>query len=65
MIHLEKTRPVIVLGALMSLLSLVIMGWLQPFARYAYRSVVFDVQNVEVFYLAEEGVLVTIKPKGD
>jgi lipopolysaccharide export system permease protein len=49
-------RPVIVLGVLMSLLSLVIMGWVQPHARYAYRSVVFDVQNVDVFYLAEEGV---------
>lgn len=49
-------RPVIVLGALMAALSLVIMGWLQPHARYAYRSVVFDVQNVDVFYLAEEGV---------
>jgi lipopolysaccharide export system permease protein len=49
-------RPVIVLGVLMSLLSLVIMGWMQPHARYAYRSVVFDVQNVDVFYLAEEGV---------
>jgi lipopolysaccharide export system permease protein len=32
------------------------MGWVQPHARYAYRSVVFDVQNVDVFYLAEEGV---------
>ena len=49
-------RPVILMGAAISVLSLVIMGWLQPYARYAYRSVVFDVQNVEVFYLAEEGV---------
>ncbi len=49
-------RPVIMLGVLMAVLSLVIMGWLQPHARYAYRSVVFDVQNVDVFYLAEEGV---------
>lgn len=49
-------RPVIVLGALMSVLSIIIMGWLQPYARHAYRAVVFDVQNVDVFYLAEEGV---------
>ena len=49
-------RPVILLGIVMSILSLVIVGWLQPHARYAYRSVVFDVQNVDVFYLAEEGV---------
>jgi lipopolysaccharide export system permease protein len=40
----------------MAALSLFIMGWVQPHARYAYRSVVFDVQNVDVFYLAEEGV---------
>ena len=49
-------RPVILLGVLLSVLSLLITGWLQPHARYAYRSVVFDVQNVDVFYLAEEGV---------
>jgi lipopolysaccharide export system permease protein len=52
----RMARPVVVLGALMAALSLLIMGWVQPHARYAYRSVVFDVQNVEVFYLAEEGV---------
>ena len=52
----RMARPVIVLGALLAALSLVIMGWVQPHARYAYRSVVFDVQNVDVFYLAEEGV---------
>ena len=39
-----------------ALLSLFIFGWAQPYTRYAYRSVVFDVQNVEFFYLAEEGV---------
>ncbi|MCA3572925.1 MAG: LptF/LptG family permease [Aestuariivirga sp.] len=52
----RMARPVIVLGVLLSALSIVIMGWVQPHARYAYRSVVFDVQNVDVFYLAEEGV---------
>lgn len=49
-------RPVIVLASLLSLASLFIVGWAQPYTRYAYRSVVFDVQNVEFFYLAEEGV---------
>ncbi len=49
-------RPVIILSAALSLVSLAIFGWLQPHTRYAYRSVVFDVQNVEVFYLAEAGV---------
>ncbi len=52
----RMARPVIMLGALMSALSLAITGWAQPHARYAYRSVVFDVQNIDVFYLAEEGV---------
>jgi lipopolysaccharide export system permease protein len=49
-------RPVIILSAALGLVSLAIFGWLQPHTRYAYRSVVFDVQNVEVFYLAEAGV---------
>ncbi len=49
-------RPVVVLAFLLCLLSLFIFGWAQPYTRYAYRSVVFDVQNVEFFYLAEEGV---------
>ena len=49
-------RPVILLGLAMCLLSLAIQGWLQPYARYAFRSVIFEVRNVDVFYLAEEGV---------
>lgn len=52
----RMARPVIMLGGLLSIMSLLIMGWAQPHARYAYRSVVFDVQNIDVFYLAEEGV---------
>ena len=52
----RMARPVIMLGVLTSLLSIAILGWAQPYARYAYRSVVFDVSNVDVFYLAEEGV---------
>ena len=49
-------RPVILLGAAISLVSFAISGWVQPFARYAFRSVIFEVKNVDVFYLAEEGV---------
>ncbi|MFM8745375.1 MAG: LptF/LptG family permease [Aestuariivirga sp.] len=52
----RMARPVILLGMLLSALSLAIMGWVQPHARYAYRSVIFEVQNVDIFYLAEEGV---------
>lgn len=49
-------RPVIALALLLSMVSFFMFGWLQPYTRYAFRSVVFDVKNVEVFYLAEEGV---------
>ncbi len=50
------TRPVIMLSAGLAILSFFIVGWLQPITRYAYRSALFDVGNVEVFYLAQEGV---------
>jgi lipopolysaccharide export system permease protein len=50
------TRPVIMLSLIFCAISLFIVGWLQPQTRYAYRSVLFDVGNVEIFYLAEEGV---------
>ena len=49
-------RPVILLSGVLSVISLFITGWAQPYTRYAYRAVVFNVVNVEVFYLAEEGV---------
>ncbi|MBM3519702.1 MAG: YjgP/YjgQ family permease [Alphaproteobacteria bacterium] len=50
------TRPVVVLALILAGLSFFVFGWAQPYTRYAYRSVVFDVQNVDFFYLAEEGV---------
>ncbi len=50
------TRPVILLSMVFCAISVFIVGWLQPQTRYAYRSVLFDVGNVEIFYLAEEGV---------
>ena len=49
-------RPVISLSVLAALLAVFIFGWLQPYTRYAYRALKYTVQNVEVFYLAEEGV---------
>ena len=49
-------RPALLLALLFSLASLAIFGWVQPLTRYAYRSVLFDVKNVDAFYLAEEGV---------
>ena len=49
-------QPVAILSLILAGCSFLIVGWLQPHARYAYRAVVFDVQNVDVFYLAEEGI---------
>jgi lipopolysaccharide export system permease protein len=49
-------RPALLLALLFSVASLIIFGWVQPHTRYAYRSVLFDVKNVDAFYLAEEGV---------
>ena len=54
--HHRLIRPVVMLAILIAMLSLFIFGWLQPHARYAYRSVLFTVKNIDVFYLAEEGV---------
>jgi lipopolysaccharide export system permease protein len=56
-------RPVIVLACIFSLISLFIVGWAQPYTRYAYRSVVFDIRNIEFFYLAEEGVFMQSGPR--
>jgi lipopolysaccharide export system permease protein len=49
-------QPVAILSVILAAFSFLIVGWLQPHTRYAYRAVVFDVQNVDVFYLAEEGI---------
>ena len=54
--HHRLLRPVIIMSGLLAMLSFLIFGWMEPHARYAYRSVIFTVKNVEVFYLAEEGV---------
>lgn len=49
-------RPAFYLTIVFALASLVIFGWMQPYTRYAYRSLIFDIRNVDVFYLAQEGV---------
>jgi lipopolysaccharide export system permease protein len=49
-------RPALMLALLFSFASLSMFGWIQPLTRYAYRSVLFDVKNVDAFYLAQEGV---------
>lgn len=49
-------RPVLWLSVLLMLFNLVAIGWMQPFGRYAYRSVIYTLTNVEVFDLAKEGI---------
>ncbi len=49
-------RPAVLMALVFSIASLAMFGWIQPQTRYAYRSVLFDVANVDAFYLAEEGV---------
>ncbi len=49
-------RSTFYLAALFAIASFFVFGWVQPFTRYAYRSVVYEIQNVDAFYLAEEGV---------
>ncbi len=50
------SRAVAALAVFLCLISVGMLGWLQPHTRYAYRTVLFAVRNVQVFYLAEEGV---------
>ena len=52
----QLVRPVLILAGFFTLMALLIVGWIQPQARYAFRAVVHSVQNVEIFFLAEAGV---------
>lgn len=49
-------RPLLILSTLLAAFSFFVYGWAQPYTRYAYRAVMYTVENVQVFYLAEEGV---------
>lgn len=52
----QLTRPILVLAVFFTVVAIVIFGYVQPHARYAYRALVHTVTSVEIFYLAEEGV---------
>ncbi len=49
-------RPVMLLVFILMLGNLVAVGWLQPYGRYSYRSVVYTLTNVDAFELAQEGI---------
>jgi lipopolysaccharide export system permease protein len=50
------TRPVSLVAFLLAVNAAAMFGWLQPYSLYAYRATVHTLANVDVFYLAEEGV---------
>ncbi len=52
----QLTRPVLGLAVVFTAIGVLIFGYVQPHSRYAYRALVHTVKNVEIFYLAEEGV---------
>lgn len=54
------TRPVFALACTLMLAAFFVFGWLQPHARYAYRALLYTVKNIDVFYLAEEGVFMKL-----
>lgn len=59
----QLTKPVLALAVVFVAIVTLIFGYLQPHARYAYRTIVHTVKNVEVFYLAEEGVFMRNGPR--
>lgn len=50
------TKPVIGISIIFCALSILIFSHIQPYARYAYRAVMHTATNVEIYFLAEEGV---------
>ena len=59
----QLTRPFLVLAVCFMGAAVIIIGFIQPHTRYAYRAVVHTVKNVEIFYLAEEGVFMRNGPR--
>jgi lipopolysaccharide export system permease protein len=50
------TRPVSLVALVLAINAAAMFGWAQPYSLYAYRATVYTLANVDVFYLAEEGV---------
>jgi lipopolysaccharide export system permease protein len=49
-------RSTVLLATLFAVASFLVFGWAQPYTRYAYRSVLNEIESVDAFYLAEESV---------
>ncbi len=56
----QLARPVMLIAAVFTLMAILIIGWVQPQARYAFRAIMHTVQNVEIFFLAEAGVFMQV-----
>jgi lipopolysaccharide export system permease protein len=53
-------RPVLWLSLLLMFGNLLAVGWLQPYGRYSYRSVIYTLTNVDAFDLAKEGIFMKV-----
>jgi lipopolysaccharide export system permease protein len=49
-------RPILWLSLFLMVGNLLAVGWLQPYGRYSYRSVIYTLTNVDAFDLAREGI---------
>jgi lipopolysaccharide export system permease protein len=49
-------RPVMLVSILLIAINVLAVGWLQPYGRYSYRSVIYTLTNVDAFDLAKEGI---------
>jgi lipopolysaccharide export system permease protein len=54
------TRPLVGAALLLAFLHLLLVGYIQPYSRYAYRAAVFAVTNVSFQTLLEPGVFTTL-----
>jgi len=50
------TRPVAIIAVVLAANAALMFGWVQPYSLYAYRATIHTLSNVDVFFLAEEGV---------
>lgn len=42
---LQLTRPLLLLAAFLAIANTILVGWVQPYSRYAYRGLVFDLRS--------------------
>lgn len=55
--HWRLVRPLVAMGCVFAMLSLLLFGYLQPYSRYAYRQVAYAVRNGPWDARVEPGVV--------